>query len=220
MPTIKHQCPHCLVQDLALVATTASFFTHDGQHARDEKGILHLRCPRCELPSAAELTRTNQNTTFGQVTNLAGDPTNYGWRVTEFWPDPPKPLIPEFLPPDIERAYLQAERNFVVEGNEEASGTMYRKALDVGLKKIDPTLTGTLGAKLKALTTRGKLTADIADWADHVRELGNDAAHEETAIPRKDLEDLRGITEMVLRYLFTLPNMSKKRRGQKLEWEP
>ncbi len=97
---------------------------------------------------------------------------------------------------------------------------MYRKALDVGLKKIDPTLTGTLGAKLKALTTRGKLTADIADWADHVRELGNDAAHEETAIPRKDLEDLRGITEMVLRYLFTLPNMSKKRRGQKLEWEP
>jgi len=53
-----------------------------------------------------------------------------------------------------------------------------------------------------------------------VRDLENEAVHEETSPTRKELEDLRGITEMVLRYLFTLPNMSKKRRGEKLPWEP
>jgi hypothetical protein len=33
--------------------------------------------------------------------------------------------------PDIVRIYLQAESNFRIEGNEEAAGTMYRKALDI-----------------------------------------------------------------------------------------
>jgi hypothetical protein len=54
-------------------------------------------------------------------------------------------LIPEYLPPEIERIYIQGERNFPTEGNEDAAGTMYRKALDIGLKQIDPGLTGMLG---------------------------------------------------------------------------
>jgi hypothetical protein len=107
-----------------------------------------------------------------------------------------------------------------VEGNEEASGAMYRKALDIGLKKIDPGLSGTLGKKIKALESAGKLSPEIVEWAEHVRDLRNDAVHEETPPTRKELEDLRGVTEMVLRYLFTLPNMIKKRRGEKLPWEP
>jgi hypothetical protein len=119
----------------------------------------------------------------------------------------------------IERVYLQGERNFPVDGSEEASGAMYRKALDIGLKKIDPTLTGTLGNKIKTLATAGKLTPDIVEWAGHVRDLGNEAVHEETPPSRKELEDLRGVTEMMLRYLFTLPNMIKKHRGEKLPWE-
>jgi Domain of unknown function (DUF4145) len=152
--------------------------------------------------------------------NFQGDPTTLNWSIVGFWPKDPGPLVPEYLPPDIERTFLQAERNFQPVGNEEASGMMYRKALDVGVKKIDSSLIGTLGPKLKKLAQQGKLTPELAEWADQVRELGNDAAHDETAIPRKDLEDLRAFTEMVLRYLFTLPNMIKKRRGEKLEWEP
>lgn len=96
---------------------------------------------------------------------------------------------------------------------------MYRKALDIGLKKIDPTLTGTLGQKIKKLAMAGKLTTDIEVWSDHVRDLGNDAAHEESPIDRTELSNLRNFTEMVLRYLFTLPNMVKRRRGEKLDWE-
>jgi hypothetical protein len=76
-----------------------------------------------------------------------------------------------------------------------------------------------LGAKIKKLAASGKLTTDLAEWSDHIRDLGNDATHEETPLTRKELEELRGFTEMVLRYLFTLPNMIKKRRGEKLPWE-
>lgn len=143
-----------------------------------------------------------------------------GYSVTAFWPEQPEPIIPELIPPDVARVYLQAERNFPIAGNEEAAGTMYRKALDVGLKKIDPSLTGMLGPKIKALAKAGLLTNDIAVWSDHVRDIGNDAAHEEEPITRDELTALRNFSEMVLRYLFSLPNAVKKRRGEKLEWEP
>ncbi|MGJ5075509.1 DUF4145 domain-containing protein [Bradyrhizobium oligotrophicum] len=132
--------------------------------------------------------------------------------VKDFWPPPPGPLIPEHLPPDVERIYLQAERNYSIEGNEEAAGTMYRKALDVGLKKIDPDARGVLAARIKKLAGASKLTPDIAEWADHVRDLGNDAAHEEAPPTRQELEDLRNFTEMVMRYLFSLPALVQARK--------
>jgi hypothetical protein len=141
-----------------------------------------------------------------------GDVAGRAWKVEEFWPKVAGPLIPENLPTDVERVYLQAERNFPTLGNEEAAGTMYHKALDIGLKKIDPAATGMLKAKFKKLAADGKLTADIAEWSDHVRDLGNEAAHEEDPPTREELIDLRSFTEMVMRYLFTLPTMVTARK--------
>ncbi|MEO9168658.1 MAG: DUF4145 domain-containing protein [Aestuariivirga sp.] len=213
MATIKHQCPHCMVQDIALLAAAWS-------DVSQLKAVGHLLCPRCSKPSAVIIELTgNQNVNGFQLGNFGGDPTMVGWKIANFWPEAPKSEAPDFLPPDVERTYLQAESNFQMVGNEEAAGMMYRKALDVGLKKIDQTLNGTLGNKIKALTKAGKLTQDIENWAGHVRDLGNDAAHEEAAITRADLIDLRSFSEMTLRYLFTLPNMVRKRRGEKLPWE-
>lgn len=97
-----------------------------------------------------------------------GDFLEVGWVIAKFWPEVPGPLIPELLPPDIERIYLQAERNFPISGNEEAAGTMYGKALDISLKKIDPTLTGMLGPRIEKLARDGKLTSDIAEWSRHI----------------------------------------------------
>ena len=148
-----------------------------------------------------------------------GDILNVGWTIAKFWPEPPGPIIPELLPPDVERVYLQAERNFPINGNEEAAGTMYRKALDVALKKIDPTLSGMLGPRIKKLADAGKLTPDIAEWSRTIKDTGNDAAHEEAPITRDELTHLRSFSEMVLRYLFSLPGAVKKRRGEKLDWE-
>jgi hypothetical protein len=76
-----------------------------------------------------------------------------------------------------------------------------------------------LGLRIKKLAADGKLTADIALWSDNVRDVGNDAAHEETSITRDELIVLRSFSEMVLRYLFTLPAMVKRRRGETLDWE-
>jgi len=166
---------------------------------------------KCEPP--------NQSLQPGNLSAQAGDITSFHWEIIDFWPEAPGPLIPELLPPDVERVYLQAERNFPIAGNEEAAGTMYRKALDIGLKKIDPSQSGMLGPRIQKLSDAGKLTADIAVWSKTVKDVGNDAAHEEAPITRDELVGLRSFTEMVLRYLFSLPGAVKKRRGEKLDWE-
>jgi hypothetical protein len=142
----------------------------------------------------------------------SGDVLGHGWEIKQFWPAVPGPLIPENLPVDVERIYLAAERNFPTPGNEEPAGAMYRKALDVGLKKIDPETKGVLAIRIKKLAAAGKLTPDIAEWSGHIRVLGNEAAHDEDPPTREELTDLRNFTEMVMRYLFSLPSMVGARR--------
>lgn len=207
MSTLTHKCPHCLTDFIGLQIVQVS-------HASASSSFVHLSCPKCHFPSAASLTRIRAGGLEpGQWIGHQVDITEI-WRVDEFWPAVPGPLIPEFLDDDVARIYLQAERNFPVAGNEEAAGTMYRKALDVGLKKVAPDAKGTLAARIKTLAASHKLTPAIAEWADHVRDLGNEAAHEDVPPTGAELATLRSFTEMVMRYLFTLPKMVELRKVQ------
>jgi Domain of unknown function (DUF4145) len=209
MATFTHQCPHCLTEHIALRIRLGADFG-------SWRATAHFDCPKCHMPSCALLTGSAD-------LNGAFVPDNWGnnhldittsWDVVEFWPEAPGPLIPENLPADVERIYLVAERNFPTLGNEEAAGAMYRKALDVGLKKIDPETKGVLATRITKLAASGKLTPDIAEWSGHIRVLGNEAAHDEEPPTREELTDLRNFTEMVMRYLFSLPAMVSARKPQ------
>ena len=214
MLIFTHKCPHCATDHIGLKIV-------NWKKLGEYKYVANFLCPRCDLPSGATFGAARSITAFEYLSrNIDGsDVSDYGWEAIEFWPSPPQPEIPENLPPDIERVYLQAERNFPIVGNEEAAGTMYGKALDIGLKKIDLSLSGMLGPRIKKLAAAGKLTSDIAEWSDNIRDIRNDAVHEEAPISRDELIALRNFSEMVLRYLFTLPGAVKKRRGEKLDWE-
>ncbi len=99
------------------------------------------------------------------------------------------------------------------EGNEEASGTMYRMALDVSLKFVASDLKGTLAARIDALVAKNLLTPSLGEWAHQIRLLGNDTAHEAEAPSRDELASLRSFSDMVLRYLFTLPKLVAMRKS-------
>ena len=174
-------------------------------------GSAHFDCPKCLQPSCA-IMEGDGRVGMNSWTGHSGDVAQLGWEVKQFWPEVEGPLIPENLPPDVERVYLQAERNFPMVGNEEAAETLYRKALDIGLNKIDSETKGVLATRIKKLADDGKLTADIQEWSSHIRVLGNEAAHDEQPPTRDELKDLRSFTEMVMRYLFTLPAMVRARK--------
>jgi len=53
------------------------------------------------------------------------------------------------------------------------------------------------------------ITPDIKDCIDHIRELGNQAAHEIKLMTRQDAELLIRFTEHLLRHIFELPGRIK-----------
>ena len=100
MATIKHECPHCRVKDLALVVQS---FTK----CKKPRAVAALMiCPRCTLPSSCLIGHPQYDLAYLQKYVAGADPTESGWVVLEFWPEVPPPIVPELLPPDIERCLL------------------------------------------------------------------------------------------------------------------
>ena len=97
--------------------------------------------------------------------------------------------------------------------NWDAAGAMFRKALDVGLKvKFPEDSKGSLYERISRAAERHDLTPGLAEWAHKIRLDGNDAAHGEDPFSEEDAQRLQVFTELVFRYLFTLPGMMQEAR--------
>ncbi len=84
---------------------------------------------------------------------------------------------------------------------------MFRKALETGLKAKFPNKTGTLNENIKSAEQAQKITPEMADWAHKIRRLGNSATHDEEPWTEEEAQEIKGFTELVFQYLFTLPGM-------------
>ena len=120
-------------------------------------------------------------------------------------PQEPDTSAPKHTPDNVAKFYTQAIEN--ISNNWDAAGAMLRKTLDTGLKAKFPQLSGTLFKRIEDAKKNGELTKELADWAHQIRLEGNDAVHDEDPYTREEVEHLRTFTELVLRYLFTLPGM-------------
>jgi hypothetical protein len=81
------------------------------------------------------------------------------------------------------------------------------------LKVIAPAVSGTLKFRIAELVKQNLLTPSLGEWADQIRLLGNDTAHEIDQPTREEVEALRNFSDLVLRYLFTLPAMVAARKA-------
>ncbi len=207
MASFVTTCPHCQTQNIALeVVLTVS----EGSH----RGLVFMLCPHCKDPSSARIDAASNNLPIQQISqqNKSFNSSNYS--IIELWPSPKEPSIPSALPENVHRAMKQAESNFAIHGNEEAAGVMYRRALEVGLKAIDPKLDGMLASRIGQLGKLGKLTPALVEWANEIKSLGNESAHDTELTDRKDLMALRGLTDLVLQYLFSIPALVIARKSE------
>ena len=126
-------------------------------------------------------------------------------------PRPQDTAAPKYTPENVDRFYRQGMEN--VSKNWDAAGTMFRRALDAGLKKRWPDEQGSLFARIDKVSEQGGLTPDMKEWAHQIRLIGNDAAHEEAPIDRRQAEDIATFTRLFLLYTFTLPGMLAAAQG-------
>lgn len=128
------------------------------------------------------------------------------------WPTAAAPNAPKHLPDNIRSFYLQG-LNSLGRGSYDAAGTMFRKSLDVALKRIYPEGRGTLQKRINTLPPELGITPAMKEWAHEIRDLGNDAAHEEEPFTEAEAKALHVFAEMFLTYAFTLPGMLAERKS-------
>lgn len=190
--------------------------------------LLTLDCPRCGTKSVAftvrkeHFVKNNAWTSYTMRRHTISEKystcniCNYGVIVT-FVDELFRSVVPEtnlstplHLPDKVKRFFEQGTGN--METNWDAAGSMFRKALDVSLKEKFPQIHGNLIKRIKNAASQNLLTQDLADWADQIRLEGNAAVHEDEPFSKEQAIDLASFTDLVLRYMFTLPQMLKDAR--------
>lgn len=109
----------------------------------------------------------------------------------------------EGLPTVIEKSYLEALGTYR-SGHYESCAIMCRKCLEAVCRELG-TVKGNLKQRLTALQSSGKIDAKLSNWADALRVVGNDAAHDlDARVGQQDAKDALDFTQAILLYAFSL----------------
>ena len=145
--------------------------------------------------------------------------SEYGNRIHDYhvlpWPSRLE-NYPEYWPEAIGRYWLQAQRNTQDE-NWDAASVMARSALQIALR--DHQANGnSLKQEIDDLASKGILPPTMQEWANHIRELGNDSAHpnlEQDPTNPQDTYDIVKFLTFLLEYLYTFPHQIQQYRERR-----
>lgn len=201
MVDVSLNCPYC--------GTTKVAFRGDKPIPCDAQGseyIILLQCRCCRNGVVAKY-RGSGIMNWISTGGLSDPPP-----LLESWPKMETVSAPKYLPDNIRSFYTQGIDSLRRQ-NYDAAGTMFRKSLDVTLKRLYPEGKGTLQKRIDALPHDLGITPAMKEWAHEIRDLGNDAAHEDEPFTESEARALQAFIEMFLTYAFTLPGMLKERKS-------
>jgi hypothetical protein len=192
-------CPHCNIQaEARVIANGHGGFRSDGADRFDEIDTEYhgdtyyvALCRRCQAP-------------FLIRQSLYGVPGEFETITSEDVLFPLSSRLPvEGLPPAVSRALEQAVRSFA-SSSFDACALMCRRAIEALCKELGAG-SGSLQAKLDALSKQGAIDVRLATWAHGVRAVGNEAAHDtESELSQDDARDALDFTEAILMYVYVL----------------
>ncbi len=123
------------------------------------------------------------------------------------------------LPEPVRRTFLGAQSCFDT-GNFEACVIMCRKCLEAVCAFLGAN-DGSLAARLRTLRDSGRIEAKLYEWADELRLVANDAAHDlEIRISKDDAVDSVDFVEAILLYVFALDRRFRDFRARRMEKGP
>lgn len=131
------------------------------------------------------------------------------WVPTLWYPAPGAGEREDSIPDAVWTAYEEGVRCLGIQVPN-AAAAMLRSALaqvvqDKGSQAAKDKKS--LKDAVKQMVTDGSLLPTFAEWADHVREMGNAGAHPEIFgnVTQNEAEDLQGLVKSMLDYLYVLP---------------
>ena len=199
MAIFRADCPHCGIQQVAFqVINNVMITDQSGQKFWD----ILARCGGCDYGVVAAFDIDSPRTTPTDHSRLIPH------SLLKIVPEPPDTSAPDHTPPHVASFFKQGA-NSLQQRNFDAAGSMFRKALETSLKSKFPEISAKLNLykRIDKAVENHDLTPDMGKWAHEIRDLGNDAAHDEVPFSGEEAQALHDFTRLVLMYLFTLPGM-------------
>jgi len=199
--TLVRDCPHCGAEKVAMRPigqapvgpnkTTAAFSCN---RCNEVLCVSFMHPPK----GAGWITSTNTGD-FDAVARASNSTV-----ICEY-PEKEALEAPESISDAVRRAFVQGLDN-ARRGHTDAAASMFRKAIDVATRELDPSTAGKLlAARINLLASNGKLTEDLKDWAHLIRLDGNQGAHDDEELTHAEIDQLKDFTRLFLIYTFTLP---------------
>lgn len=133
--------------------------------------------------------------------------------IISYYPQPDTENAPKYTPPPVAKDFEEAKFN-LIHGQYKSACIMSGSAIETACVKAGA-VDGGLKEKIKKLHKDGIITQSLADWAQELREIRVDAAHQaerESEITKEDAEQAVYFAEMLFTYLYTLPALIGERR--------
>lgn len=153
--------------------------------------VILATCPACQSAIVA-----------GRTFEQWGDPGDVDVSPPRrLWPLPVRELSTD-APVGVRRDFDEAQRCMSVSAHT-AAAILARRLLE-GIAVDLEAKGNTLAAKLTNLKEIGAIDGRLAEWADALRVVGNDAAHKvDTVVSHEDATDVLSFAEAMADYVYT-----------------
>lgn len=210
-------CPHCRSERVG--------FEFGGERrdvVRDKVWNTLFVCRNCREGVVIKLE--NKKGYRSHPGECTGDPCDQGYVMLKVHPKPLEISAPEHVPDAMARDYKEASDS-LQRGKSTSAGMMFRKVLQRATTEIGPDSNTFkkkgLKARIESLAKLHLLTPAMAEWADFLRDEGNDATHEEEEeFTQPQAQQMQEFTELFLLYAFTLPGRVAEAREKTEDNEP
>lgn len=123
------------------------------------------------------------------------------------------------MPENTARAYTAASRSYQA-GLYEPCVIMCRKCIEALCQELGATK-GNLKQRLEKLRSSGQIDKKLSSWADELRLIGNDAAHDlDIIIEQNDAQDALEFVEAILMYAFSLTRKFEEFKNRRASKSP
>lgn len=198
MSTFVHDCPHC--------GTRKAGFTIRAEFACMKEANIVCNAAICNVCLAPVITvvqmyagvpPSNHPGDFLAATNMFG--------LIAFYPEPASMDAPENVPANVQRAFQQAAASRQG-GHFDAACSMYRKAMELGLKGFSPDIEAwKIEKRIDKMAAANKITPELQAWAHELRLDGNEAVHGDEEATSEITDQMHEFCRFLLIYLYTLP---------------
>lgn len=214
-------CPRCgrvsnfgRVGSLPLSFNSSVLIGPDNKSMRDhDEQVTVLGCPGCNQGVVV----IEEKYVGGRAARSGGNSGVIQWRGIHWWPSPGMKATAPDIPAAVGEAMAEGTRCLAIQAPR-AAVVMFRGALaEIVTDRGSATAQGkhSLAGQLKQMGSEGALDNTLADWADHIRVIGNAGAHPNTLAPVsiKEAEELARLLASLLDYLYIMPAKVRRARS-------